>query len=533
VKKNLLVFLFLLFEASILFYGNGRIGLFESSEARYAEVSREMLETGDFISPQMDYVYHFTKPPLAYWLTSLGMALFGVNPFGARFFVTLFALLTLLIIFKIGEEEDGGNGLSAMLILGSSPLLFIMAKILTTDIFLMFFVALGYYLYKLREKEKIGRTAFDLLFGICAALGILTKGQVPLIYWLLIFGGISAFRKDLKPLKALFSPLLLIIMVVLSGWWFVIIGLKHHGLLEYLFFKESMEAGYSAKRFHPGPFYYYIPVMLGGLFPFWSLLPSPRKLFKDPELSKFSGYTLLPLFLWSLFPAKLPTYLLPSVPGWALLFSGTLKEAKKKIVILPLIVAAAQISAVAFILFMGKQFIASSLADAVFVLAVSALISLLAVSFAFKEKKDAVLAMVFISVLLASLSFPQIISKDEEKFKIAEKTALTIKDKMERSDEVLELRTTAFSIPFYLEKKVYAFDNNFFRKKFLGDKPAHILLSEDDLSRFISGTPFVWVIVDKNSESFLKEKYPSFSLYSRGERYILYLSPQLAARLGR
>ncbi|MCX7831223.1 MAG: glycosyltransferase family 39 protein, partial [Acidobacteria bacterium] len=138
MKKKHILLIFLVFEASILFYGNSFLGLFESSEARYAEVSREMLETGDLISPQMDYVYHFTKPPLAYYLTALGMSIFGVNPYGARFFVTIFALLTLFLAFRISEEFEQ-DGICSMLILGSFPLFFIMGKVLTTDMFLTFF----------------------------------------------------------------------------------------------------------------------------------------------------------------------------------------------------------------------------------------------------------------------------------------------------------------------------------------------------------------------------------------------------------
>jgi 4-amino-4-deoxy-L-arabinose transferase-like glycosyltransferase len=533
VKKGWLVFLFLLFEASILFYGNGTIGLFESSEARYAEVSREMLETGDFISPQMDYVYHFTKPPLAYWLTSLGMAIFGVNPFGVRFFVTLFALLALLLAYKIAGEDNDGDGFAALLILGSSPLFFIMAKVLTTDIFLTFFITLGVYFYTLREKGKIGKPAFDILFGICGALGILTKGQVPFLYWLLIFAGMAILQRDLKPLKALFSPLLLIIMVLFSGWWFIIVGIKHPGLLQYLFFKESVEASYSAERFHPGPLYYYLPILLAGLFPFWLLTPPLKQFFSNPKFSRHMGFTLLPFLLWSLFPAKLPTYLLPSVPGWALLFSNSVKEAKKRLLCIPLLVFAAQIAAMAFIAAKGRDYIKSDFRDVFVILAFSAIIALSAFFFALKGKKEAVIASVFLSILLAGLSFPQIIGKDQEQFKIAKELAFSIKDKMEKDDQVLELRTTAFSIPFYLEKKVFAFENNFFRKKFLGEKPAHILQGDEQLKKFMNENLLVWVVVDKKSELFLKEKYPSFSLYKKGSRYILYISPKLSERIGR
>lgn len=509
------------------------IGLFESSEARYAEVSREMLETGDFLSPQMDYVYHFTKPPLTYWLTSLGMAVFGTNPFGARFFITLFAALTMFLVFLIASEDDREGGFPAMLILGASPLFFVMAKVLTTDIYVTFFITLGFYLYRLREKEKLGRTAFDILFGLCGALAILTKGQVPLLYWALIFTGIALLEKNIRPLEILSSPLLLATMFLMSGWWFAVVGIKHPGLLQYLFFKESVEASYSASRFHPGPLYYYVPVMLGALFPFWILMPSAGKLFKDQSRSRYIGYTLFPLFLFSLFPAKLPTYLLPSMPGWALLFSKSAKETGKRFLIMPLAAFFVQASALFFIALKSGKYIKADFTDILVILAVSSAVALTAGYFALKNKVEASLATLFISILLAGLAAPGIVAKDPEKFKIAEKTALAISENIRDDDQVLELRTTAFSIPFYLERKVYAFENNFFRKKFLREKPPHILQGEDELKKFMADNSTVWVVADKKSEEFLKEKYPLYKLFLRGERFIVYVSPELSERLNK
>lgn len=532
MKNARLVSILMLFEISLLLAGNGIIGLFESSEARYAEVSREMMETGDFLSPQMDYVYHFTKPPITYWLTSLGMMIFGRSPFGARFFVTLFAILTMVVVYLAGREEDEEEGFYAVLILGASPLFFIMAKVLTTDIYLTFFVALGYYLHSLRERGRLSRFRFDLMFGAVAAMSVLTKGQVPILYWALIFGGVALFRRDWGPLKTLLSPILIITMVVLSGWWFVAVGLKHPGLLQYLFLKESVEASYSANRFHPGPVYYYIPVMLGALFPFWFLTPSPKKLFSDDRFTRLIGYTVFPLFLFSLFPAKLPTYLLPSMPGWALLIAGSVKGAsRKRFIWMCSSVFILQVVIALFISVKGGRYIRADFTDVVVIMAAGASVSLAGLYLALGKKPKAALIAVFLSLLSAGIAAPSIVAKHPEKFKIAERTALSIRQKIHPEDKVIELRTTAFSIPFYLERKVYAFENNFFRKKFLREKPPHILQGKEELDRFMAGNPFIWVLVDKKSEPYVKEHYPSFRLFMSGDRYIVYVSPHISQRI--
>ena len=534
MKNARLASLLILFEITLLLAGNGMIGLFESSEARYAEVSREMIETGDFLSPQMDYVYHFTKPPMTYWLTSLGMTIFGTNPFGARFFVTLFAILTMVVVYLSGREDDEEEGFYAFLILGASPLFFIMAKVLTTDIFLTFFVALGYYFFKLMERGRLSRIMFELSFGAVAAMSILTKGQVPILYWALIFGGLALFRRDWGPLKTLLSPILLITMAALSGWWFIAVGLKHPGLLQYLFLKESVEASYSANRFHPGPVYYYIPVMLGALFPFWFLTPSPKKLFGDDRFTALIGYTVFPLFLFSLFPAKLPTYLLPSMPGWALLLAGSVKGAsRKRVAWMCSSLFVLQAAIALFIFVRGGRYIRADFTDVVVIMAAGAGVSLAGLCLALRKRSRAALIAVFLSLLSAGIAAPSIVAKHPEKFKIAERTALSIRQKIHPEDKVMELRTTAFSIPFYLERKVYAFENNFFRKKFLREKPPHILQGKEELDRFIAGNPAVWVLVDKKSEPYLKEHYPSFRLFASGDRYIVYVSPEVADRISK
>lgn len=533
MSRKSLALLAIVFEVAVLLFGNGMIGLFESSEARYAEVSREMAETGDFLSPQMDYVYHFTKPPFTYWMTSLGMAIFGVNPFGARFFVTIFAALTMLLVFLIGREESDDGGMTPLLVLGASPMFFVMAKVLTTDIYVTFFITLGFYLFNLREKEKLTGSQFDLLFGACCALAVLTKGQVPLLYWALIFGGIALFRRDLRPLKIFLSPLLLVTAAVLSGWWFAVVGVKHPGLLRYLFLRESIEASYSASRFHPGPLFYYIPVMLGALFPFWILMPSPRKLFNDPRCFRYVGYTVFPLFLFSLFPAKLPTYLLPSLPGWALLLSVSAKGAGRRVRFIPLAVAAILAGALAFIAIRGGHYLKADFTDVYVILAVAITLALAALYLAIRDRTHFALAAVFAAIVISGLAAPRIVAKDPEKFKIAENTALAMKEKIMPDDRVLELRMTAFSIPFYLERKVFAFENNFFRKKFLTEKPEHILQGEDELKKFMDENPAVWIVADRKSERFLLEKYPACSVFLKGERYIVYTSPGLSERLGR
>ena len=88
----------------------GTAGLFETSEARYASVARQMIDSGDWLTPVQNGLKHLTKPPVTYWLSALGMQIFGINEFGARFFLAIAAGLTALGTFLIGRLFFGTPG---------------------------------------------------------------------------------------------------------------------------------------------------------------------------------------------------------------------------------------------------------------------------------------------------------------------------------------------------------------------------------------------------------------------------------------
>lgn len=527
MKKKAFLILIILFEASILFFGNSFLGLFESSEGRYAEVAREMLETKDFLSPQINYVYHFTKPPFAYWMASLGMAIFGVNPFGARFFVTIFALLTLLLVYKIAEEEEA---LFSTILLGSFILFVSLAKVLTTDMFLTFFITLLVFIIRQYERGVITKNIFDLSFGFALGMAILTKGQIPLLYIFLILLGFAYSEKSFKVFKIFSSPLLILIAGVTSGWWFLVVGLRHPGLIEYLFTKEAIEASYSAKRFHPGPFYYYFPVMFIGLFPYILMFPSLKEIFGDKRMKSLLGWTIFPFILFSLFEAKLPTYLLPTTPGFSLLLARSFLKKEKRIFLSNLSFSITLFFAIIFVFLKGQKILKQDVMDIFVILLFGFMVSLFSLYTILKKEYKKGIVIMFIALLFSMVSIPAAISKNQEKFKIAFSISSKIKEELREKDKIVELRTTIFSIPFYTKTKVYAFENNFFRKKFTLDKPSHILQGEEELNKFFKENRFVYVIVDKNSEKFLNEKYSSFKLVYRGERYILYASTDLFKR---
>ena len=126
------------------------LDVFETTDARYAEISREMISNGNYLEPFYNGIKHFHKPPFTYWATAAGMHIFGINGLGARFFGAVAAVVTIIFVRKIAlllsdDEEIADN---SVMILGSSLLFMIVGHIVSTDIYLTCFTTISlYYLF--------------------------------------------------------------------------------------------------------------------------------------------------------------------------------------------------------------------------------------------------------------------------------------------------------------------------------------------------------------------------------------------------
>ena len=130
---------------TLFFQCLGRLPLIDPDEGRYIEIPREMLERGDFITPMLNHVKYFEKPPLHYWLNALSLSVFGENEFAARFAGTLCGLLTVLVTYYLGRQLMGRRtGLYGATLLGSAGGFLVMSRINFTDMTLTFFLSAAF-----------------------------------------------------------------------------------------------------------------------------------------------------------------------------------------------------------------------------------------------------------------------------------------------------------------------------------------------------------------------------------------------------
>lgn len=305
--------------AFIMFFQLGHLPLLDPDEPVYAQTAREMLQMGDFISPRIYGDYWYDKPPLYYWLVAASFKLFGQNEFAARFPSALLAVCGVLLAYRLGKSIFGRRaGFIAALVLATSVEYFYLGKAAVTDITLTFFMTASLLLY-LREKYYPAYAA--------AGLAVLTKGPVAIVLPAAIVLAHLVWTRDIGKIKRikLVSGTLLMLLVA-SPWY---LAMYHfHGMD----FVNTFLGFHNVTRFlkpeHPSGtlWYYYIPVLLLGFFPWTVFLGQAGKRIwqerKGPvgrELSFLAIWAGAVFVFFSLSQTKLISYILPMYPPLALI----------------------------------------------------------------------------------------------------------------------------------------------------------------------------------------------------------------------
>jgi 4-amino-4-deoxy-L-arabinose transferase-like glycosyltransferase len=301
--------------------------LSDPSEARYAEAAREMYMSGDWITPRINGLNHFTKPPLTYWLAASSYALCGgPGEFAARLPVALAAAAAAALTTLIGIELLGAPGAWAGLLLLGSAGFMVTARLLLTDMFLTFGVVLFYWVIARRLRDGLPLTRKDrLAIGLAAFLGFFAKGPIIFLWTVLPLAALAWRRPAWRGLirQSLGWPYLAGLAATL--FWFIAAMSRHDGLWRYFLFNQSVKAMTSSREFHPGPPGFYLPRLAVAAVCFaWPLAEYVRRRPGPPAAALLAAWILPPLLLLSLIPAKHETYILPLLPPLAVLGAGGL-----------------------------------------------------------------------------------------------------------------------------------------------------------------------------------------------------------------
>jgi 4-amino-4-deoxy-L-arabinose transferase-like glycosyltransferase len=315
--------LLLALAAALLLLRLGDVPLLGPDEPRYARVAAEMARRGDLVTPTLQGLPWLEKPALYYWLAGGAFALFGENEAAARLPSVLAGLLLVGATAVFGARVYGAAaGLHAGFILATSVLPFAYARAASMDMLLAAWATAAVGFAGLRLLGVAGRGAV-IAAGACAGLAVLAKGPLGLLLPALVAGGYALARRDGRPLRQLAAPgAALAFLVVTLPWYLAILAAQGRAFVDVFFLDHNLARFTTTVHRHPGPFYYYLPVLLLGLVP-WTgfLLPACSLLrMRRPAADLYVAlWLLLPLAFFSMAGSKLPGYVLPCLPPLALL----------------------------------------------------------------------------------------------------------------------------------------------------------------------------------------------------------------------
>jgi 4-amino-4-deoxy-L-arabinose transferase-like glycosyltransferase len=324
----------------IWFLSIGAPPLFNPDGGRYAEIPREMLVSGDWVTPRLDGIRYFEKPPLQYWASAVVEKFVGPTTWAARLWPALCGFLGLLLTGWLTRRLYGERASRFAVIVQASALLYVaLARISTLDMSLCFMLqmtltALALLVHRPASSEVAApmpsarRLAALLAVGV--ALSVLAKGLVGI----LIPGAVGAIYmlayRDLRLLARARVHYVLAALALIAAPWFVLVSVRNPQFARFFFIFEHFQRYLSVKghdRYQPA--WFFVLVLAGGLIPWLSL--APRAAFEAARSARREPATGL-LLIWAAFvfvffsasQSKLVPYILPMMPAVCVLMGRML-----------------------------------------------------------------------------------------------------------------------------------------------------------------------------------------------------------------
>ena len=307
--------------------------LIPSDEGRYAEIAREMLVTGDWVTPRYNGYKYFEKPPLQIWATATAFNIFGVGDWQARLWTALTGFLTIVFIGFTGARIYCARaGWLAAVALASSPMWVIGGHINSLDMGLSAFLVAALCSLLLAQTSSNKTYSRNWMWACWAfmALATLSKGVIGVAIPGMVFAVYSITAWDWKIWKRLHIISGSILFLAITAPWFVLIAQRNPEFLEFFFIHEHLQRFTQTAHSRTGPIYFFLPLLLLGFLPWIAQVPGAiaqtwRE--RNPEFS--SGWLLTCWFVvilgfFSISQSKLPGYIIPLFPALALIVGSQL-----------------------------------------------------------------------------------------------------------------------------------------------------------------------------------------------------------------
>ena len=314
----------------LFFFRLGAAPLWDVDEGMHAATSKDMVLTGDWVTPKSNNENFYDKTAFFNWLVALSLSVFGFTELAARLPAALLGLATVLLTYLLGRRLGSSRlGLLGGVILATSPQFIILSRTVVHDISLACFITAALYFFYLAYTSEDRRRLNLMLFYASAGVAVLAKGPIGILLPGLVIFLFLLLRGRLSFIKEMSMGWGALVFLLVAAPWYVLISLRNSDYVSYFFLQQNFGNFLSkAQSRHPRPFYYYVPALLAGMLP-WSFFV-PVAVFRPlaEGIKKINDRTLflicwfLAIFLFfSAASSKLETYILPAFPAIALLIA--------------------------------------------------------------------------------------------------------------------------------------------------------------------------------------------------------------------
>lgn len=535
-----MIFALVCFSLVILFFNLGKRGFWEPDEGRYAEISREMVESGDWLTPRLNYIKHFDKPPITYWLIGSSFKLAGLSEFSGHLPLVILGLGGVLITFFLAQRLFATRTafLSAIILISSLGYPG-MSRVLSTDIVFTFFCLLC-YLFFIQKKY--------FLFYLSLALGFMTKGPVVFVITLVPICIFLIYAKETRTFKQMRLGLGMLLVAAVGLPWFVYEVFQNRGLLNDWIFQQTIGR---IVRETKQPFYFFIPVLIGLFFPWiFFLIPAlkGRLSFKrgtpNPEHTK-----ILLLFFWFSVPfiffscigKKLVPYILPLLAPLAIITARIWDEAfanfkiiRSKVFAIScyifLLCLGILLAALVVFLSLGFDYKLGIEAARLNIIVMSAILAgaIVISLFFFKIKKARALfwAITLTSALFFLTTIDLLPRIETNTGKSIKTLALKIKEDLKPQDKVVNYRCFLKSLPFYLSRRTIVVERqrNLNYEEIPQQHRDYLLKDKEELYRLLSAydVRVFCITYSWEFEKIRKEYLRPLYLLGQAGKYVLF-----------
>ena len=262
--------------------------LFHPDEGRYAEIPREMLSSGDWVTPRLNGLKYFEKPILQYWATAAAYRIFGIDEWTARLWTAVCGFMTLVFTFVTARRYAGpAAGALAAAALASSALFLAFSQILTLDMGVSCFLALSLCAWCGLLDDRLPaqrRRAWALVFWGAMGLAMLSKGLIGVVLPVAVIGSHVLMNRNWRVLREMHAGPGILLFLAVTLPWFALVSWRNPGFLQFFFIHEHFARYANAGHHRPGPWWFFIAMLLVGSMPWtpvylqalWAAIRSSR-----------------------------------------------------------------------------------------------------------------------------------------------------------------------------------------------------------------------------------------------------------------